>query len=176
MDPYSRRSTWDIIQNAKEGRVIVLTTHFMDEADLLGDRIGIMAEGELRCVGSSMFLKNRYGAGYNFTLVKEQTETGTADVPSLPIIALVHEHIASAKVLSDVGAEVSFQLPNSDSASFAGMIRALEHNKSDLGVREYGIGVTTMEEVFIKVAASGSAEDHEEDKRVLRQLSSSRLR
>jgi ABC-type branched-subunit amino acid transport system ATPase component len=34
MDPYSRRSTWQILQNARKGRVMVLTTHFMDEADL----------------------------------------------------------------------------------------------------------------------------------------------
>ena len=70
MDPYSRRFTWDVIRRHRVGRIIVLTTHFMDEADLLGDRIGIMAEGELRCVGSSLFLKNRFGAGYNLTMVK----------------------------------------------------------------------------------------------------------
>ena len=37
---------------------MILTTHFMDEADLLGDRIAIMAEGKVRCCGSSMFLKS----------------------------------------------------------------------------------------------------------------------
>ncbi|RHZ01022.1 hypothetical protein DYB31_010702, partial [Aphanomyces astaci] len=54
MDPYSRRSSWEIILNNRYNRIIVLTTHFMDEADILGDRIAIMAEGELRCCGSSM--------------------------------------------------------------------------------------------------------------------------
>ena len=44
MDPYSRRSTWQMLKNAREGRIMILTTHFMDEADLLGDRIGIMAD------------------------------------------------------------------------------------------------------------------------------------
>jgi ATP-binding cassette subfamily A (ABC1) protein 1 len=154
----------------------ILKAVMFSRADLLGDRIGIMAEGELRCCGSSMFLKNRYGAGYNFTLVKEQTATGTAEFPSSPIISLVTEHIAKAKVLSDVGAEVSFQLPNADSAAFPAMIRALDKEKTELGVREYGIGLTTMEEVFIKVAASGGTDEQEEDKRVLRQLSNSRLR
>lgn len=46
MDPYSRRSTWNIIQKNKKGRVILLTTHFMDEADCLADRIAIMADGK----------------------------------------------------------------------------------------------------------------------------------
>ncbi len=46
----------------------------MDEADILGDRIGIMAEGKLICLGSSLFLKNRFGAGYNLTIVKKSKE------------------------------------------------------------------------------------------------------
>ena len=71
MDPYSRRSTWNILQKNKAGRIILLTTHFMDEADILGDRIAIMAHGQLKCVGSSMYLKNQYGVGYTFTIVKE---------------------------------------------------------------------------------------------------------
>lgn len=49
---------------------MLLTTHFMDEADLLGDRIAIMAGGSLQCVGSSFFLKKKYGAGYHLTLEK----------------------------------------------------------------------------------------------------------
>lgn len=48
MDPGSRRSLWDILIQEKKGRTILLTTHFMDEADVLGDRIAIMADGELK--------------------------------------------------------------------------------------------------------------------------------
>lgn len=61
MDAISRRAIWDLLQQQKSNRTIVLTTHFMDEADLLGDRIPIMAEGELQCCGSSLFLKQKYG-------------------------------------------------------------------------------------------------------------------
>lgn len=43
----------------------------MDEADVLGDRIGIMARGQLMCLGSSLFLKNRFGLGYKITFVKK---------------------------------------------------------------------------------------------------------
>lgn len=69
MDPFSRRFTWNVIRQYRENRVIVLTTHFMDEADLLGDRIAIMAEGQLRCCGSSLFLKRLYGGRlYNSSL------------------------------------------------------------------------------------------------------------
>jgi ATP-binding cassette subfamily A (ABC1) protein 1 len=122
MDPFSRRSTWDIIQNNREGRVVVLTTHFMDEADLLGDRIGIMADGELRCAGSSLFLKNRFGAGYNLTIVKKADDVATAAGGARCDTRRVHEvvsrHVAACKLLSDVGAEMTFQLPVQASPNF----------------------------------------------------------
>ena len=61
MDPAARRQTWDILQRHRAGRTLLLSTHFMDEADLLGDRIAIMAEGVVKCCGTSMFLKKLYG-------------------------------------------------------------------------------------------------------------------
>ena len=61
MDPEARRHTWDLLQRHRAGRTIVLSTHFMDEADLLGDRIAIMASGVIRCCGTSLFLKHIYG-------------------------------------------------------------------------------------------------------------------
>jgi len=65
MDPEARRQTWDILQSQRAGRTMILSTHFMDEADLLGDRIAIMSDGQIQCCGSSMFLKNIYGV-YRF--------------------------------------------------------------------------------------------------------------
>lgn len=55
---------WDIIEDAKKGRAIILTTHSMEEADILSDRIGIMAKGRLRCIGTSIRLKSRFGTGF----------------------------------------------------------------------------------------------------------------
>jgi len=70
MDTTARRRMWEMLKKNKNGKIIILTTHFMDEADILGDRIAIMAEGDVQCCGSSLFLKNRYGVGYNLTIAK----------------------------------------------------------------------------------------------------------
>ena len=70
MDLSARIKLWNMLKKYKEGRIIILTTHYMDEADILGDRIGIMNEGELVCLGSPLFLKNRFGSGYTLTIVK----------------------------------------------------------------------------------------------------------
>lgn len=64
MDPITRRHVWDVIEGAKKGRAIILTTHSMEEADILSDRIGIMAKGRLRCIGTSIRLKSRFGTGF----------------------------------------------------------------------------------------------------------------
>ncbi|KAI6675688.1 hypothetical protein NL676_003594 [Syzygium grande] len=64
MDPITRRHVWDIIEDAKKGRAIILTTHSMEEADILSDRIGIMAKGRLRSIGTSIRLKSRFGTGF----------------------------------------------------------------------------------------------------------------
>lgn len=72
MDLGARRNLWDMLKLHKKDKIIILTTHYMDEADVLGDRIGIMVRGELKCIGSPLFLKNRFGIGYKITLVKKQ--------------------------------------------------------------------------------------------------------
>jgi len=150
MDPYSRRSTWQILQNAREGRIMVLTTHFMDEADLLGDRIAIMAEGQLRCAGSPIFLKGKYGVGYNLTLIKAD---GGANVPAIK--AAILKHVPAAEMYSNVGAELSYRLPLAASSKFPRMFDSLDAKLGELGIETYGVSVTTMEEVFLQVAADG---------------------
>ena len=68
------RFTWDVIRRAKSGRAIVLTTHSMEEADLLADDIAIMAAGRLAAHGGPLELKARYGVGYTLTLVRRSPD------------------------------------------------------------------------------------------------------
>ena len=97
MDTSARRYIWEMLKNYKNDRIILLTTHFMDEADYLGDRIAIMAKGKLVTCGSNVYLKNKYGVGYNIVFVKKNI-----DVKSDNIINCVRKHVISAKVLSDI--------------------------------------------------------------------------
>jgi len=80
MDTSARRFVWKILKDYKQGRIVVLTTHFMDEADELGDRISIIKDGELVASGSSLFLKNRYGVGYNLTIAKDNNFVNSAPI------------------------------------------------------------------------------------------------
>ncbi|XP_077309012.1 retinal-specific phospholipid-transporting ATPase ABCA4 isoform X1 [Lithobates pipiens] len=85
VDPYSRRSIWDLLLKYRSGKTIILSTHHMDEADLLGDRIAIISQGKLYCSGSPLFLKNCFGTGFYLTLVRRMRnvkESGKKDSTS----------------------------------------------------------------------------------------------
>ncbi len=150
MDPHSRRFTWDVIRRMKQGRIIILTTHFMDEADLLGDRIAIMAHGQLECCGSSLFLKRAYDVGYSLTLVKEDNHD--TDKHGKEVMELMNNYVPDFTVLSDVGMEISLQLPQTASAQFPALLTQLDESLEPLRIASYGVSATTLEEVFLKVA------------------------
>jgi len=155
MDTSARRKLWDMLKNYKNDRVVLLTTHFMDEADYLGDRIGIMGEGKLKCLGRPLFLKSQFGIGYCLTLVKKDINDS-----SEPIKALVKEHVPESKVLSDVSAEVALQLPLEAASKFRKLFESLDAQLDKLKVSTYGVSVTTLEEVFLNVAKITTPEKH----------------
>jgi len=156
MDPLSRRGVWDFLLKYKKGRTIILTTHFMDEADFLGDRIAIISRGKLRCDGSSLYLKNKFGVGYLLTMSKE---SGNGRCDTQTVTSFVHRYIPDALVLSDAGTELSYRLPTSSMPSFVNFFRDLDNNKQSLGISTFGISVTTMEEVFLRIGQETTTAD-----------------
>ncbi|TNV87329.1 hypothetical protein FGO68_gene5519 [Halteria grandinella] len=152
MDTSSRRRLWEMLKQNKQGKIIILTTHYMDEADILGDRICIMADGKIKCCGSSLFLKNRYGVGYNLVIAKNNRD------PNPKIDKFVATRIRGVKKLSEVSSEMTFQLPTESSSQFKRFFNSLDRHHEKLGIRSYGVGITTLEEVFLNIAS----EDHDE--------------
>ncbi|KAH9254619.1 hypothetical protein BASA81_007376 [Batrachochytrium salamandrivorans] len=139
MDSHSRRFVWNLLMESKAGRIIVLTTHFLDEADYLGDQILIVGNGQLKCGGSSHFLKQRYGVGYTLTVM------GNKEVGEV-----ISKGIPEAKLLSAMGQESTFQVPFQSSINFPKVFK--QFDQREIG---YGVSVTTLEEVFVKVALEG---------------------
>lgn len=152
MDPFSRRFTWNVIRQFRQNRCILLTTHFMDEADVLGDRIAIMAEGQLRCCGSPLFLKKHYGVGYQLTIEKHHDYVAKASEKQLlelddHLTSIIEGNVKDAALLNNVGSEVSFQLPVGEAASFVPMFDGLDKEIDAGKISSYGVGITTLEEV-----------------------------
>uniref|UniRef100_A0A3Q3W1K1 P-type phospholipid transporter n=1 Tax=Mola mola TaxID=94237 RepID=A0A3Q3W1K1_MOLML len=170
VDPYARRGIWDLLLKYRQ-RTIILSTHHMDEADILGDRIAIISHGKLCCVGSSLYLKNQLGTGYYLTLVKKDPEpshsscknssstvSSTKKVPhDVPLISgLILSHVPAARLVEDLGHELTYVLPYSAAkdGAFVELFKDLDLKLSDLGISSYGVSDTTLEElqIFLKVA------------------------
>lgn len=135
-----------MLKNYKKDRIIILTTHYMDEADILGDRIGIMAKGQLMCLGGSLFLKNRYGAGYKITMVKSSKE------PNNDVGAYLTEKLGpNIKKLSEVSSEIAYQVPSEYAPKFIDFFENFDNDLEKIGIKSYGISITTLEEVFLKI-------------------------
>ncbi|XP_045497087.1 phospholipid-transporting ATPase ABCA1-like [Colias croceus] len=152
LDPAARRSLWDLLQKEKKGRTMILTTHFMDEADILGDRIAIMSGGKLQCVGTPYFLKKHYGIGYKLTIVKEDT----CNVEE--VTKFFKTYVPDVRENTNIGSELTYILPNEHVSKFPNMLKKFEEEKAALKVSSYGLSVTSLEEVFMKAGA----EDHDE--------------
>jgi ATP-binding cassette subfamily A (ABC1) protein 3 len=144
MDLSARRGLWEMLKNSRKDKIIILTTHYMDEADVLGDRIGIMAAGNIICLGSSLFLKNRYGTGFKLTLVKATKE------PNDKIGPYIQKRLGNCEKLSEVASEITFKIPADLLDQFQNFFNEFDGNLEELGILSYGINMTSLEEVFLK--------------------------
>ncbi|KAK9765542.1 hypothetical protein K7432_006044 [Basidiobolus ranarum] len=166
MDVYSRNQIWQLIQDSKEGRVVILTTHSMEEADALGDRIAIMSKGKLQTLGSSLFLKNRFGVGYHLSLTKKATSNGERtgqliavqnenEFDEKGLTAFIQSHLATAKVLDNSPHIITYLLPNKyeDQEKYPDFFEEVETicALGNYGVVGFGLSTTTLEEVFISL-------------------------
>ncbi|KPM09114.1 ABC transporter-like protein 14, partial [Sarcoptes scabiei] len=148
VDPYSRRKIWKLLNSYKENRFIILSTHFMDEADILADRKVILVRGRIRCVGSSLFLKNRLGVGYHLRLEIDPNIANVEDVEYL-----IKQFIERPKLNRQTTSELLFTLPKDETKSFANLFRRIddEIGQEKLGILSYGIKLTTLEDVFLRI-------------------------
>eukprot|EP01038_Epipyxis_sp_PR26KG_P014727 gene14727-19795_t len=157
MDPLARRELWDLLASLRHGRTMLLTTHYMDEADILGDRIGIMSLGVMQCLGSSQFLKTTYGSGYKLVIDKDPSMTAET-LAQLTIY--IQGFISEARYFEEDGAEslAQYMLPFSSVKDFGNFFAHLEQNFSHYQILNYGLVIVSLEDVFLKVGGDHSVE------------------
>ncbi len=104
MDPLSRRHVWELVTELKRESAVILTTHSMEEADILGDRVAIMARGRLHAIGSPIHLKQQYGAGYSISIaVQVQSDLNMRTVAisflNQPVWSCLAKSLAQVKMM-----------------------------------------------------------------------------
>ncbi|KAF7838432.1 ABC transporter A family member 7-like [Senna tora] len=149
LDPASRNNLWKVIKQAKQNRAIILTTHSMEEAEVLCDRLGIFVDGSLQCIGNPKELKGRYGGSYVFTMTTSVDHENEVE-------NLVHKLSPNSSKIYHISGTQKFELPKGD-IRIADVFRAVDTAKRNFTVFAWGLADTTLEDVFIKVARGAQA-------------------
>ncbi|XP_045670013.1 ATP-binding cassette sub-family A member 9 isoform X3 [Ursus americanus] len=166
-DPLSRHRVWNLLKERKSDRVILFSTQFMDEADILADRKVFISNGRLKCAGSSLFLKKKWGIGYHLSLhLNEMCDPDS-------ITSLVKQHIPDAKLTAQSEEKLVYILPLERTNKFPDLYRDLDRC-SNQGIENYGVSMTTLNEVFLKL--EGKSAIDESDAGIWGELQSNRTK
>ena len=166
LDPLSRRQLWDMIHEEKaRGKTVILTTHFMEEADYLGDRIAIMSHGKLYCCDTSSALKHRYGVGFYLTFAKEgeqdpqqqlvlnaQQVAAEAGFSSKKTLDFIERIVPGTTLSHESMGEAMYLLPHSQLQKFGDLLEALDDQLPQLHASSYGIRMNSLDDVFVSIS------------------------
>ena len=156
MDVMARRSLWEFLKNYKKDKILLLTTHFLDEAEYLGDRIGIMSEGKFLCSGTSSFLKSKYPCGFNINLIinssvfneelKNQFFEGIKEYEPKAEIKVASKGVFSLNILSN-------------NQHIQEIFNYIDERKAQYGIEDYTVSSTSLEDVFLKINNKANLND-----------------
>ena len=148
MDVMAKRALWDSLKEFKNEKIIILTTHSLDEAEYLGDRIGIMSNGHFICSGTSSYLKSKYPCGFNLNLLVD-TENFNDNYKNELIQQLVkYEPNLEVKISSKGLFSLNIQ---SNNKNIKEIFNAIESNKKKYFIEDYTVSSTSLEDVFLKL-------------------------
>nr|XP_046260291.1 glucosylceramide transporter ABCA12 [Scatophagus argus] len=159
VDPCSRRNIWDIVIQHKKNRTIIMSTHHLDEAEVLSDRIAFLERGGIKCCGSPFRLKDKLGQGYKLTLTKKILEPESEQIDNAELKSFIQAHVPEARLKEALGGDLVYSLPpfsSSNASSYRSLLTALDANLEALQLGGYGISDTTLEEVFLQMTHGGA--------------------
>ena len=173
MDITSRRNLWDILKRQSEQKIIILTTHYMEEASVLGKRIGIINAGKMKCIGTPLFLIERFGKFMSLNITKEEGAENEKIIDFIGQRAMDIDY----EILSE---EILFRIPKSNYSSntnngdrqdsltlsensekgketkspfnLTKFFEDLDNNLNTLRIKTYSASMPTLEDVFLNVA------------------------
>ncbi|NXW57287.1 ABCAA protein, partial [Eurystomus gularis] len=155
LDPLSRHQVWSLFKEYKAGRVILFSTQFMDEADVLADRKAFISHGRLKCVGSSLFLKKKWGIGYHLRIHVSES----CDLEN--VTSLVKRYIPNVIFSGHSQCELGYKLPLEHVNKFPDLFNGLD-SCSDQGIISYGVNMTTLEDVFLRLEEEATVDQEDE--------------
>ena len=148
MDVMAKRALWDFLKEFKKDKIIIITTHSLDEAEYLGDRIGIMSSGHFICSGTSSFLKSKYPCGFNLNLLMNSSVFNDNYRQQLYSQLIKYDPNLEIKISSKGLFSVNIK---SDNNNIKEIFDIIEANKDLYGIEDYTVSSTSLEDVFLKL-------------------------
>jgi len=155
LDPETRQEVWNTLADIKSKRAVILTTHSMEEADALCDNIGIMASGRLRCLGTPLHLKHKFGSGFQLAV----TYLGSKDA----VIEFVQALVKNAKLVEAKLKVLRFLLPREET-QVSHIFKMMEENRAKYHITEWSFSETSLDEVFLRIADGARLDDDPQEK------------
>ncbi|CAF1375172.1 unnamed protein product, partial [Rotaria sordida] len=158
LDPSNRRLLWDWLRTMKEGKTLLLTTHFMEESDALSDRIMIISNGIIKADGTSAKLKEQYGSefllGYKL-IINKQNNYGRNEIENE-----LRGYLPQLTIESDIpNGDIVFRANQPPDNQFVQALRQLEMMKVENRIKNYGVQNSTMDDVFLKITKDTKEEN-----------------
>ena len=150
MDVASRRNLWGILKRQSEHKIIILTTHYMEEASVLGNRIGIISGGKMKCIGTPLYLIENFGKYMSINLYKEENANNDEIINFMKMRTTEMQF----EVLSE---EILIRVPKNNYNNGGGLNLGefffdLDNNLKKLKIKSYSVSMPTLEDVFLNKA------------------------
>ena len=152
MDITSRRNLWEILKKIIEKRIIILTTHYMEEASVLGNRIGIMAEGVLKCIGTPLFLIEKYGKYLSINVYKDK-QANNEDI--INFFKSKADGIETEILTQEILIRIPKNKPGTEekNINIQSFFSELDDNVKKLKIKNYSASMPTLEDVFLNIGS-----------------------
>ncbi|XP_026580909.1 ATP-binding cassette sub-family A member 8-B-like [Pseudonaja textilis] len=154
LDPKGKRLVWrairTMLQEKEEG--VILTTHHMEEAEVLCDRVAIMVSGQLRCLGSIQYLKSKFGKNYLLQIKVKGVEQG--DLVNTQVLKIFPQAARQERIST----LLAYKIPMEDALPLSRAFAMLEEAKQHFSLEEYSFSLNTLEQVFLELC-----KEHERD-------------
>jgi ABC-type multidrug transport system ATPase subunit len=165
VDAASKRLLWQAIKRRAADRTVIITTHSMEEAEAVCDRIAIQVLGRLRCLGTPMHLKNKYSSGYQVEvrlkrLDASETTDGNVSERGDELLKFIRHSLSNdIQLLESYDNSYVIQLPLFEKGvlTLGKVFTELEGAKQTLDIEEYTLSQASLEQVFLRFAREQDA-------------------
>ena len=148
MDPKTRRNLWNILNIIRNsGKLLVLSTHSMDEIEALSTKLGIIIKGELKCIGNIQDIKSNYGNG--FTLLVKITLNAEQNELIKRFSSFILKKYKYVELKENRDGFLNFHLKENSFNLFSNIFELMEEQKERFSIEYFTITQTNLEQIFL---------------------------